>query len=216
MSRRYASIAFTDPVRHVQDAHGSGAFYAQHVARGQDVTAGDALDDRAAAFLSARDSFYLATVGEGGWPYVQHRGGDAGFVRVLDPHTIGWADLGGNLQYVTTGNLTTDDRIALIAVDYPHRARLKLFGRATVVQAADDPELAGRLVVPGYDGTVERLVTVTVEAYDWNCPQHITPRYTVSELAPQIAPLQQRLEQLEAENARLRSELGSTSGATGA
>lgn len=207
MSTRYASIAFTDHVREVQDAYGSGAFYAKHVARGTGHTTGDALSADAAEFLADRDSFYLATVGEGGWPYVQHRGGAAGFVRVLDEHTIGWAELSGNLQYVTTGNLASDGRVALIAVDYPHRSRLKVYGRATSVRADDDPELAARLTVPGHDGVVERLMVVAVEAWDWNCPQHITPRFTLDELGPRIAPMQERLARLEADNERLRGEL---------
>lgn len=214
MSKRYASIAFTDHVREVQDAYGSGPFYAKHVTRGAGLDSGDALSDDAQEFLAARDSFYLATVSESGWPYVQHRGGAPGFVRVIDEHTIGWADFAGNLQYVTTGNLATDTRVALIAMDYPHRSRLKIFGRASVVRAEDDPELARRLTVPGHDGTVERMVLVTIEAFDWNCPQHITPRYTLDELGPRIAPMQERLRLLEADNDRLSRELESLKAAS--
>lgn len=206
MSRRYASIAFTDHVREVQDSYGSGAFYAKHVARGSDAEAGDALTDDAREFLAARDSFYVASVSETGWPYVQHRGGAQGFVRVIDDHTIGWADFGGNLQYVSTGNVATNDRVSIIAVDYPHRSRLKIYGRASFVRAEDDPELVRRLTVPGHDGVVERAVVVAVEAYDWNCPQHITPRFTLDELSDRIAPLRDRLDELERENARLRAE----------
>ncbi len=190
MSTSYGSIAFTDSVRAVQDSYGSGAFYAQHAARGTaplDGRPGDPLTDDVRDFLAEQDSCYVATVGETGWPYVQFRGGAPGFVQVVDEHTIGWADFRGNLQYVSTGNLTTNDRVALIAVNYPRRSRLKIFGHARVVRVEDDPDLAARLTPAGHDGVVERAVLVTVDAYDWNCPQHITPRFTLAELEAQNA-----------------------------
>ncbi len=205
MSRSYASIAFTDRVRSLQDQRGSGAAYARHVARGGGQPGGDPIDTDVREFLAERDGFYLATVGETGWPYVQFRGGAPGFVRVLDDHTLGWADLRGNLQYVSTGNLAGDDRVSLIVMDYAHRRRLKVFGRARVVSTEDDPGLAARLTAGVHDGVVERLVVVTVEAYDWNCPQHITPRFTAAELAPHLDALQERIEALESENAALRA-----------
>jgi predicted pyridoxine 5'-phosphate oxidase superfamily flavin-nucleotide-binding protein len=207
MSTKYGSIAFTEHVKAVQDTYGSGDFYARHAARGAGQVEGDALTADVTDFLDGRDSFYLATVSETGWPYVQHRGGAPGFVRTIDDHTIGWADFRGNLQHVSTGNLSTDDRVALIAVDYPTRRRLKIYGHARVVRAEDDPDLAARLTRPDHDAIVERAVVVTVEAYDWNCPQHITPRFTVAELSERIAPMRMRLESLETENALLREEL---------
>jgi predicted pyridoxine 5'-phosphate oxidase superfamily flavin-nucleotide-binding protein len=209
MSRSYASIAFTDRVRGLQDQVGSGPTYARHVARGRDGTdtdgRGDPLDDSVRDYLAGRDGFYLASVSETGWPYVQYRGGTPGFLRVLDDHTLGWADLRGNLQLVSTGNVLGDDRVSLIVMDYAHRRRVKIFGRARVVDPHDDPALADRLRSAPAEGTVERLVVVDVEAYDWNCPQHITPRWTAAELAPRLAELRSRLTELEAENAALRA-----------
>lgn len=207
MSAKYGSIAFTPHVTAVQDSYGSGEFYRKHAARGAGHLEGDRLTGDVREFLAERDSFYLATVSETGWPYVQFRGGARGFARVVDEHTIGWADFRGNLQYVSTGNLATNDRVALIAMDYPARRRLKVYGRARVVRAEDDPEIAEGLTLPEHDGVVERAVLVTVEAFDWNCPQHITPRYTAAELDEHLTPTRRRLESLEAENALLREEL---------
>lgn len=216
MSRSYASIAFTDRVRDLQDEAGSGSVYARHVARGAPApdspdspggttAAGDPLDASVRDYLAERDGFYLASVGETGWPYVQYRGGDPGFVHVLDDHTLAWADLRGNLQLVSTGNVLGDDRVSLIAMDYAHRRRLKLFGRARVLAPTEDPHLTARLAPPGEEDTVQRLVVVGVEAYDWNCPQHITPRWSAAELAPRLEELRTRLADLEAENAALRA-----------
>jgi uncharacterized protein len=158
-------------------------------------------------FLQTRDGFHLATVGETGWPYVQFRGGPPGFLHVLDEHTIAWADFRGNRQYVSTGNLDPagDARVAIIAMDHAHQLRIKLLGTARIIDADADPDLTARMTVPGYDAVVERVVVVTLAAFDWNCPQHITPRYTAEELKDVVAPLVAELEQLRAENARLRS-----------
>ena len=123
----------------------------------------------------------------------------------MDEHTLGWADFRGNLQHISTGNVTSDDRVALIVMDLPGRRRLKVFGRARVVFAEDEPEQVGRLATPGYQAVVERGVLVSVAAYDWNCPQHITPRYTAAELRPVLLDLQRRIDVLEAENAELRA-----------
>jgi predicted pyridoxine 5'-phosphate oxidase superfamily flavin-nucleotide-binding protein len=127
-------------------------------------------------FIAARDSFYMATVSESGWPYVQHRGGPKGFLRVLDEHTLGFADFAGNRQYISTGNLTANNRVSLFLMDYNRRERLKLLGYARVLDAAGSPELAQRLAVPGYKARIERLLLIDVVAFDWNCPKHITPR----------------------------------------
>ena len=132
-------------------------------------------------FIEARDGFYLASVSESGWPYLQFRGGPAGFVRVLDDQTLGYADFRGNRQYISTGNIDRDGRVALFFMDYAGRQRLKLLGRARIVDAAQSPEWVKRLEVPGYRARVERAVLIAVEAFDWNCPQHITPRYTEAE-----------------------------------
>ncbi len=204
MSRHYGDIAFTDPVQDVQERYGSRHFYARHRARGSGHDGPDPITPDVAEFLAERDGFYLATVSQTGWPYVQFRGGAPGFVRVLDTHRFGWADFRGNLQYISTGNVSTDDRVSAIFMDYPHRRRLKIYGRAEVVVAPDDPALLARLVVPGDDSVVERAVLVTVEAFDWNCPQHITPRYSASELEPRLGALRAEIAALKAENTAIR------------
>lgn len=207
MSRHYPAIAFTDDVRAVQHEHGSDTFYDRKRIAGEASTVADLLTDNEKEFLAERDSFYLATVSATGWPYVQHRGGPVGFLRALDDHTIGWADFRGNLQYISAGNLCGSDRVALVAVDYARRSRLKVFGHARVATAAEDPDLMQRLSDPAYDAVVERAVVVTVDAFDWNCPQHITPRFTLAELEPALANLRQRLSELEEENVALKAGL---------
>jgi uncharacterized protein len=158
----------------------------------------DQLSEREAEFIRHSDHFFQATVGETGWPYVQHRGGPAGFLKVLDDRTIAYADFRGNVQYISVGNLTGDDRVSLILMDYANKRRLKILGRARVVEAADDPELIARVTVPGYKATVERAVVISVEAWDWNCPQHITQRFTVTEVEALVAPLHAEIERLRA------------------
>ena len=209
MSKHYGSIAFTDAVVGVQREYGSDGFYGRKRVQGNAAPGIDALTDDEREYLAERDSFYLATVSETGWPYVQYRGGPRGFLRVVDDHTIGWADFRGNLQYISTGNVGGDDRVALIALDYAHQRRLKIFGHARVVTVAEDPALVKSLADPDYSAEVERAVLVTVEAFDWNCQQHITPRFSAAELEPHLAPLRRQLADLQAENARLREGLGS-------
>jgi len=179
MSRAFSDIAFTPTVRAVQTRMGSRAAYAR-LDRTDDAR--DTLTPEEAAFIEARDGFYQATVSETGWPYVQFRGGPAGFLKALDAKTIGYADFRGNVQYVSVGNLQGDDRVALILMDYANRRRLKILGRARLVQESEDPALIARLALPNYRARVERAVIITVLAYDWNCPQHITPRYTAEEV----------------------------------
>lgn len=195
MRRNFAEIAFTDRVKQVQAAMGSRAAYARAEEGGPAEPA--VLGPNEAAFIGARDSFYMATVSETGWPYVQHRGGPEGFVRVLDERTLGFADFGGNRQYVSVGNLTADGRVSLFFMDYANRARLKLFGRAELVDLADAATLR-RLEVPGYKAKVERGMLIRVEAFDWNCPQHITQRFTLPEIETAVAPLRRRIAELEA------------------
>lgn len=212
MSKHYGAIAFTEAVRDVQRDHGSHGFYDRKRVQGTAVPGIDALTDDEKDYLAERDSFYLATVSETGWPYVQYRGGPAGFLRVVDDHTVGWADFRGNLQYISTGNVADHDgddhnRVALIAMDYVHQRRLKIYGRARVVTVEDDPDLVASFVDPSYDAVVERAVLVTVEAYDWNCPQHITQRFSAAELEPHLAPLRDQLAALKDENAELRARL---------
>ena len=209
MSNHYGAIAFTDAVVDVQREHGSDGFYGRKRVQGRAAPGTDALTDDEREYLAERDGFYLASVSETGWPYVQFRGGPPGFLRVVDEHTIGWADFRGNLQYITTGNVSGDDRVALIVLDYAQRRRLKIFGHARVVTATEDPTLVESLADPGYAAEVERAVLVTVEAFDWNCQQHITPRFSAAELEPHLAPLRRQLADLQAENARLREGLPS-------
>jgi predicted pyridoxine 5'-phosphate oxidase superfamily flavin-nucleotide-binding protein len=205
MSSGYGRVAFTPTVQAEQERHGSGTFYGKRLAP---PTAGDSdhLTDDVREYLSHRDSFYLASVSDTGWPYVQFRGGPPGFLQALSETTIGWADYRGNLQYISTGNLRHEDRVALIVMDYAARRRLKLYGHATIHEATDDRDLAVRVAPPDDDSVVERVVVVDVVAYDWNCPQHITPRYTLDEIREHTANLRRRLEDLEEENARLRSQ----------
>ena len=208
MSRRYGCIAFTDDVREVQQQYGSAEFYDRLRSRATGASGPDPLGPREAAFLAERDGFYLSTVSETGWPYVQFRGGPPGFVSVRDAHTIAWAEFRGNLQHVSTGNLVGDQRVAIIAVDYSRRERLKLFGTARVVRIEDDPAYVSSLIVADDDDSVvEAAITVTVTAFDWNCPQHIPRRLTLDEVDQRVAPLRERLIELEAENAALRQAM---------
>jgi uncharacterized protein len=196
MPNLFADIAFTPTVKQLQDRYGSRSAYA----RGEQIPEpyNHELSAREAAFIEARDSFYMATVGETGWPYIQHRGGPAGFVRVLDARTLGFADFRGNRQYISVGNLQTDDRVSMFFMDYPRKTRLKLLGRARAVDP-DDTDLLNRLSVPGYGARVERGLLVTVEGFDWNCPQHITERFTLDEVRTLSAPLLNRIADLEAQ-----------------
>ncbi|KDF00868.1 pyridoxamine 5-phosphate oxidase [Mycolicibacterium aromaticivorans JS19b1 = JCM 16368] len=207
MSKHYASIAFTDDVRAVQSDHGSDAFYGRKIVAGKATPGRDSLTEDEKDYLSERDGFYLASVSETGWPYVQFRGGKPGYIHVVDDHTIGWADFRGNLQYISTGNMTGDDRVAIIVLDYAHQRRLKIFGHARIVTAAEDPELLKYLTDQTDDSVVERAVLVDVQAYDWNCQQHITPRFSTAELEPAVEPLRAKLAELQAENDRLRAQL---------
>ena len=173
MTHRFADIAFTPRVAAMQERHGSRAQYARMQAQARP---GDALGAREAAFLARADSFFLATVSESGWPYVQHRGGPPGFVHVLSPTRIAFADFRGNRQYVSVGNAAGEDRTALIFVDYRFRLRLKLFGHLRFFDLDDaEPLLAQCASLPGYEATVERIAQIDVVAFDWNCPQH-SPR----------------------------------------
>ena len=162
------------------------------------------LTDREADFIAARDSFYMATVSEDGWPYVQHRGGPVGFLRRIGDNRIGFADYRGNRQYLSTAYLAADDRVALFLMDYPNRRRLKLIGHA---HSSDDPAVISRLMPPDYAAEGERAFLIDVVGFDWNCSQHITPRFTESEIATAVGPLQARLAELETENQALRDAL---------
>lgn len=167
----------------------------------------DAFTANEVAFIAARDSFYMATVSEFGWPYVQHRGGPTGFLKVIDAKTLAVADYRGNRQYISVGNLDADDRASLILMDYAGRARLKIFARIEAVPLDRDPALTERVVDRGYRAMPERILLLHLEAFDWNCPQHITPRFTQAEVVAGVQPLQEKIGMLEAENAELRAKL---------
>jgi predicted pyridoxine 5'-phosphate oxidase superfamily flavin-nucleotide-binding protein len=160
-----------------------------------------------AAFIAERDSFYMATVSETGWPYIQHRGGPPGFLKVIDETTLAFADYRGNRQYISVGNLAADGRAALILMDYARRARLKIYADVEIVALGKDPALAALAADPAYRGKPERLMKLHLQAFDWNCPQHITPRFTEGEIAQAVQPLQDRLTALEAENKTLRDKV---------
>lgn len=209
MSYGFLDIANTPAVQAAQERNGVGDVWRDFAGH----RAFDRFGETERQFIAQRDSFYMATVSETGWPYVQHRGGPAGFVRVLDDTTLGFADFRGNRQYISVGNLSADDRASLIMVDYPARRRLKLFVHAREVDLATGPDLAAKLAMPGYPGKAERGFVLRLEAFDWNCPQHITPRFTEAQVRPVIAGLEEHVAVLEAENQRLREQLAAQAGA---
>jgi predicted pyridoxine 5'-phosphate oxidase superfamily flavin-nucleotide-binding protein len=158
----------------------------------------DALTGDEIGFIQERDSFHLATISESGWPYIQHRGGRAGFLRVLNPQTLAFADYRGNRQMLSTGNLAANQRVALFLMDYPQRTRLKILGHARVEDARQHPDLVPQLAEPDVHRIVERLFFIEIVSFDWNCPKYITPRYTVEEIQELVAPLKERITELEA------------------
>ena len=201
MSHNFGSLVFTPVVKALQEKYGSRRQYARMEEGGVRL---DRLGPDELAFIAERDSFYIATVGATGWPYVQHRGGPKGFLKVIDDRTITFADFRGNKQYVSTGNLATDDRVSLIMVDYPRQSRLKILGHAEILGGEAAREWIERLRDPSYKAVIERVYVIRVEAFDWNCPQHITPRFTEEEIQEALAPFEHRLQELEQENKRLR------------
>jgi predicted pyridoxine 5'-phosphate oxidase superfamily flavin-nucleotide-binding protein len=192
MGNRFAEIAFTPAVQAEQTAHGSRRAYA---AQAELPARDERLGDDEAAFIGARDSFYLASVSETGWPYIQHRGGPPGFLRVLDDRTLGFADFTGNRQYISVGNVGGDDRVCLFLMDYPERTRLKILGHARLT---DDPAIVERLVVPDYPAKVERGWLIDIAGFDWNCHKHITPRFSEADVMRAVEPLRARIRELEA------------------
>ncbi len=201
MPKNFAEIAFTDNVKAQQEKYGSRRQYA----RMEQMARGTELSEAEAEFVRQRDGFYLATVGENGYPYIQFRGGPRGFLKVLDAKTLAYADFRGNLQYISVGNLKGNDKAALFLMDYAHQQRLKIYARVEVIEAKDTPELIAKLHDPTYQAAVERAMILHVEAFDWNCPQHITPRFTMEEIKEINAPLYEHIQKLEAELARLKA-----------
>lgn len=178
--KTFAELAFTPSVRALQERHGSRAAYARLAG---DTGPGEGLGPHESEFLAAADSFFLATVGETGWPYVQHRGGPRGFLRVLSPTRLAFPDYAGNRQYVSAGNVAKDDRVSLIVMDWAHQRRLKFLGHLLYTPATGaDATLQAAVATPGYRGRIERIGEIEVAAFDWNCPSHITPRFTLDEM----------------------------------
>jgi uncharacterized protein len=206
MAFEFLEILSTPSVKAAQVANGGEQYWGKFSGRPEAMH----FSDMERAFISARDSFYMATVSESGWPYVQHRGGPPGFLKVLDDKTLGFADFRGNRQYISLGNLATDDRVALFLMDYPNRRRLKILGHVEIKSIVGDVALTEQLTEPGYKAKVERAMLIHLEAFDWNCPQHITPRFSEAELAPALVPIRDRLAELEAENELLRTQLRGT------
>jgi uncharacterized protein len=195
VGNRYLEIAATDSVKQIQERLGSRAAYAKQ--EGQS-TSHHRLGPEERSFIEAQDSFFLASVSETGWPYVQHRGGPRGFLRVLDDQTLVFPEFAGNRQYISFGNIGSEARISLFLIDYPNRERLKIYGRARVAERANEPDLINSPAMPQLKNPAERGIVITVEAFDWNCSQYITPRYTVEELDQIAEPLKQRIRELEA------------------
>lgn len=206
MPHAFSDILFTPAVRKVQQQQGSGRSNELLTQRGP---SNNRLGPDEEAFIESRDSFYQATTGESGWPYVQFRGGDPGFLRVLDEKTIGYIDVTGNRQYISTGNLSVNDKVAMILMDYAAQARLKIIGHVRVMPWNDgSPEAVSyreKLPLPDATSRPERMMIIDVAGFDWNCPQHITPRWTAEEIQVELEPLRRRVAELEAENKKLRA-----------
>jgi predicted pyridoxine 5'-phosphate oxidase superfamily flavin-nucleotide-binding protein len=200
----FGSIAFTPLVKKLQERYGSRQQYERMEKSGAQH---DRFTNFETEFMADRDSFYWATVGSTGWPYVQHRGGPKGFLMVIDDHTLAFADFRGNKQFISTGNLLTDSRVAMILVDYPRQARLKILGRVEIFEGEKANEWLERVRIPGDKAIIERVFVIHLEAYDWNCPQHITPRYTAEEIREGMHAVEQRMHVLEQENETLRETL---------
>jgi predicted pyridoxine 5'-phosphate oxidase superfamily flavin-nucleotide-binding protein len=203
MAKNFATLAFTGTVKAMQEKMGSRAGYA----RMERDTYIDGLTQNEVDFIAQRDSFYMASIGENNFPYIQHRGGPKGFLKVLDSKRIGFIDFRGNMQYISVGNIATNNNVALIMVDYPARARLKILAKAEVVELKDDPVLYNLLDLNEYKFKPERMMVFNVEAYDWNCPQHITPRYTVEDVEDAFADQREHIRKLESEVKELKLKL---------
>jgi predicted pyridoxine 5'-phosphate oxidase superfamily flavin-nucleotide-binding protein len=208
LAHDYLDIAATPSVRAAQAANGSTALWSEAKLHRES----DRFTAAEKEFIATRDNFYMATVSENGRPYVQHRGGPAGFIHIIDDKTLAFADFRGNRQYISLGNISANDRVALLIMDYRNRRRLKIYARIEVKDLKTDPELAKILALAGYRAKPERAFLLRVEAFDWNCPQHITPRFTQDEIEVALSPVRMRMAQLETENKMLRDKLAIING----
>ena len=200
----FGSLVFTPVVKALQERYGSRRQYArmeepqsEPILLGPDET----------TYIGERDTFYMATLGSTGWPYIQHRGGPRGFLKVIDQRTLAFADFRGNRQYISAGNLATNNRVAMILMDYPRQLRLKILGRVEIFEGEQANRWLQTVRDPDYKASVERVYVIHVEAFDWNCQQHIIPRYTAEEIREAIEPFEKKMRELERENERLREEV---------
>lgn len=199
----YVNIAFTEAIKSIQEEQGSRAAYA----RMEEASYKDGLTEAEEGFIAGMDSFFMASFGENGFPYIQHRGGPKGFIKIIDKETIGIVDFGGNKQYISVGNIATNPKVSLILLSYPMRARLKIYAEAEMVAIADNPQLYEQLAPAEYKFKPERIMLFHVKAYDWNCPQHITPRFTEAEIQEILGPKLQYIDYLEEELKAVREQL---------
>jgi uncharacterized protein len=204
MANKFYDITFTPGVKKAQEHYGSRRRFEKIEGGGQAQKS--ALSEPEIDFIEQRDGFYMATVGEQDQPYIQFRGGRRGFLKVLDEKTLGFADFRGNLQYISVGNVRENKKVALFLMDYANRGRLKILAEAEVKDILEAPELIEKLVDKDYTAKIERFVILHVEAFDWNCPQHITPRYTIEEIKVMIQPLNEHIQKLEKEIEKLKAE----------
>ena len=190
---KYSELAFSEASKRLQVIAGSRNNYARMEQQHQS----DTLTEAEVEFISLRDSFYMATVGENGFPYIQFRGGPKGFVKVLDKKRIAFIDFSGNKQFISVGNLETNNKVSIILLDYPSKTRLKLYAEAELVELNDNPALFETLNLADYKFRPERMIILHIKAYNWNCPQHITPRFTMEEIEEAFAPQAEYIRNLE-------------------
>ncbi len=190
MAKHFMEFAFNDSVRNVQEKYGTRAAYQKMESRSEFR---NKLTWQEKGYIKTRDSFYLSSVGENGWPYIQFRGGPKGFLKVIDDNVLAYADFKGNGQYISTGNINATEKTVLFLMDYTQQQRLKIWAEAEVLHADDHPKLLEKVKMPDYSATIERIFVFKVQAFDWNCPQHITPRYTKEEIEKGMVEFDQEL-----------------------
>ena len=204
MTKSFGSLVFTPAVKALQERYGSRRQY-ERIQRLGGAPGGLGPDEQ--EFIGERDTFYMASLGETGWPYVQHRGGPKGFLKVIDGNTLAFADFRGNKQYISTGNLLVNNRAALILVDYPRQLRLKILGRVEIFEGEKANDWLSKVRDPEYKATTERVYVIRIEAFDWNCQQHIIPRVTLDEIRSVLEPIEKEMQDLQQQNEDLRQKL---------
>ena len=203
MAKNFAEIAFSDAVKELQEKNGSRKNY-ERMEKNQ---VRNGLTENEIGFIEDRDSFYMASMGENGFPYIQHRGGPKGFVKILDPKRIGFIDFKGNMQFISVGNIATNNNVALIMIDYPTKTRLKIYAKAEIVELKDNPQLYDVLNLEDYEFRPDRMMILHIEAFDWNCPQHITARYTYEDIEEVFTSQKTVIANLEKEVSTLKAQL---------